>query len=1175
MDAKMQLPMNVYMRDQYTLKKSNLLIEKINTFSFNTHKIFNLILWEFQHQETPAVSVKIPVHKLVELVGQKEVYRTRLFYQKIAKNLVQKTLDLIEPQEDAVDITNLISRFTLEKGMVEIRVTDEFLQLVDIHKIAALEKQQEKEAQQQTAFLKSQGKKVTSPPKKKSIAKYGYTKLNLSIINALKSKHSMMLYEYLLMKLNFHTFKRYDRDTLKLEIEVDTLRKMLCHYQKSYENFDLFRRKILKPALDEINQKTDLNIDIELLKQCKKVQSIAFSIRRKEDVLLEINGVSGIIVPDVAQQAMLEYHQQMIDQANIHPSQLPPSMRPKHAKAEIQQNVASIEGAKNASQSVSKKTSQLNAQKPSLLDETGIQNEGLKAAILALKEAPNWEKDYQEAKQKHQKTQAEHHERMAKINEARERGVAIEPDFQDAFQPINGLLAKILGDMTEKVKTNENKERVNEANAEVAEITEVKLKERLNEAFIEAFSHEFTQMDMQEFDAPPHIDNIDNIDHKLTPTTTDKQLSRSEKRRLANISNISNTSNLPNTPQANLNDLNQATQETNSLSTEALPYKKNEQDPVMLSDKNSRPVNQSHDISSLSTEALPYKKNEQDPVMLSKKKNAVQSKIIHQEQEDGRISTKLEVQAEGVKISHEQSTKLRHDKSTKSKKSNHAKSAQEKEGAQEIEYITMPAKEVVKYHTPSIVQQYHPSPALSASASTSSASASMTHQTHQLADLPENADPIEKAYLEHYQLQAEMSAQLKAKASERAARHHEMMNSPAARLVQLNTKSNVHQNGVQSMEQVFLNLCIMKKQAEESINEYHLPDDILMQPKYQIIAQAKNLKVLCEKIRDALWQERKKCVKAIEQGAVDYIKMPPSRYHLQFNYPARVDFGFNLEVLDLPKLPYNSLGALMTRLHENEVLQVIFSVVHELKRDLDNYQHQMLSAKISQEVDPQQLNQARRVLTETYNIPESDLHTHMFENPERRLLTTHNIMKDQYSHLGHQACKRLATKIYNDISIPQLNDPFASRNYDTTKVAHAAFEEKMSKFPTLKELLRQELSGIEERKQNVEKYTYFQHGLEQPWHIFHHLWHGFYEKLSAARLPNMNVLLDNIVVYFEDENGHTMLTDEQFKYNQFNNPTVYVKLPSNSRKEEFQKYLSSFFRETLASVGIEKPYHVI
>ena len=258
-DKKRQIMPDRY--NNYTIKKSNLLIQKANTFSFNTQKIFNVIVHELQNQHTKSSVIEMPVRRLVQLVGNKEVYRTKLFYHEIGKHLLHDTLDLIQPTDLQVDITSLITRFTVSDGILNVKVTDELLCLSDVNG-------------------EINGQKTID---------HGYTEINLAIAERLKSKHSLILYEYLTMHTAQAGVDSYyagnTADDMGLQsfsklVPIHTLKKLLCHGKKSYESFDLFHRKVLQVAIAEINEKTDLQVHLTCNKHSKKILSVIFDVQK-------------------------------------------------------------------------------------------------------------------------------------------------------------------------------------------------------------------------------------------------------------------------------------------------------------------------------------------------------------------------------------------------------------------------------------------------------------------------------------------------------------------------------------------------------------------------------------------------------------------------------------------------------------------------------------------------------------------------------------------------------------------------------------------------------------------------------------------------------------------------------------------------------------------------------
>jgi plasmid replication initiation protein len=99
----------------------------------------------------------------------------------------------------------------------------------------------------------------------------GYTDLDAGILNRLKSKHSMALYENLMSI----TFK-----TNTVCINLDKLKRQLCGDEYAYINyFWYFQANVLKPAIAEINAKTNIHVEYEAIKNIfNKVEKIQFKV---------------------------------------------------------------------------------------------------------------------------------------------------------------------------------------------------------------------------------------------------------------------------------------------------------------------------------------------------------------------------------------------------------------------------------------------------------------------------------------------------------------------------------------------------------------------------------------------------------------------------------------------------------------------------------------------------------------------------------------------------------------------------------------------------------------------------------------------------------------------------------------------------------------------------------
>jgi len=108
----------------------------------------------------------------------------------------------------------------------------------------------------------------------------------LSMLKSLKSKYSMALYE---------NCKRYENVSTTGNIEVNELRKVLGALKPTYQENRRFIQLLLKPAIKEINDKTDIEITYETKKRNREIKYIKFNITKqnkkieKTPIFIEIN----------------------------------------------------------------------------------------------------------------------------------------------------------------------------------------------------------------------------------------------------------------------------------------------------------------------------------------------------------------------------------------------------------------------------------------------------------------------------------------------------------------------------------------------------------------------------------------------------------------------------------------------------------------------------------------------------------------------------------------------------------------------------------------------------------------------------------------------------------------------------------------------------------------------
>jgi len=127
-----------------------------------------------------------------------------------------------------------------------------------------------------------------------NVEQIGYIRYYLSNILPLTSKYSILLYLYLLD----------NRFRLRWQVSVDELRNSVfrCSDVASYQDFKIFKRKILNNSLSEINAKTDLNFTASTTApHCKvgrKIINVEFTLIQDK---VNLENSRQLALPEVAE----------------------------------------------------------------------------------------------------------------------------------------------------------------------------------------------------------------------------------------------------------------------------------------------------------------------------------------------------------------------------------------------------------------------------------------------------------------------------------------------------------------------------------------------------------------------------------------------------------------------------------------------------------------------------------------------------------------------------------------------------------------------------------------------------------------------------------------------------------------------------------------------------------
>ncbi|MFM2344629.1 MAG: hypothetical protein RLZZ210_1240 [Pseudomonadota bacterium] len=253
------------------VKKSNILIEHSRKLTLLSYKFFDLLISNVQNlNEADKSSYDIYVSELQKLIGSEKNYQSYGKLKKIIDNLLTEIIELISPKITSFNTTTFISGASLSKKILNIEISKSLKSLIDLN-------------HQHSSDAKT--------------INYGFTSIDLNITSKLKSKYSLALYEYFLKEFKLNTRFQKSKNEYSFNLNLDFLYTFLCNKQSSYKNIDAFKRRILKPALEEINNKTDLKISFEDVKcefNNKTITGFNFTIQQNEIKQIIVNDIQEI-----------------------------------------------------------------------------------------------------------------------------------------------------------------------------------------------------------------------------------------------------------------------------------------------------------------------------------------------------------------------------------------------------------------------------------------------------------------------------------------------------------------------------------------------------------------------------------------------------------------------------------------------------------------------------------------------------------------------------------------------------------------------------------------------------------------------------------------------------------------------------------------------------------------
>lgn len=100
-----------------------------------------------------------------------------------------------------------------------------------------------------------------------------YGRLNMAVLSRFKSSYGLALYENCIRYQKIHKTPWFD---------METYRKLMGVGEGRYSKFRDFNRRVLQPAIDEVNEYSTIEIELELEKINRVVNKLRFKISRKD-----------------------------------------------------------------------------------------------------------------------------------------------------------------------------------------------------------------------------------------------------------------------------------------------------------------------------------------------------------------------------------------------------------------------------------------------------------------------------------------------------------------------------------------------------------------------------------------------------------------------------------------------------------------------------------------------------------------------------------------------------------------------------------------------------------------------------------------------------------------------------------------------------------------------------
>lgn len=242
-EEQMQLALDL--DDQFIVVQDNSLVMGNYDMTAIEQKLLLILLSTIKKDDEELKTISFRVRDLADLMGitPYSLYRD---LKKICKSIVGKMVELQNKQGDWI-VFNIISyaKYRQSKGVVELKLNND--------------------AKPYVLKLKEL-----------------FTAFKLEQVLNLESKYAIRIYQ--ITKSNIY------KKTFVLELE--TLKKQLKLTQKSYSLYGNIKKKVIEPALAEINEKTDISLSYEEIKIGRKVEMLKFKVSQKKNNPVKIKPIT-------------------------------------------------------------------------------------------------------------------------------------------------------------------------------------------------------------------------------------------------------------------------------------------------------------------------------------------------------------------------------------------------------------------------------------------------------------------------------------------------------------------------------------------------------------------------------------------------------------------------------------------------------------------------------------------------------------------------------------------------------------------------------------------------------------------------------------------------------------------------------------------------------------------